>query len=171
MRDKTRPAGIAAIGLGLLAALLFLAGPAAADPNGTNAEDGSVSSGAAQAEDGSVASGAAEAEDGSVSSGCAEAEDDSTASGGICGPKKHHDDHHMKPDHKPEHRAPGKVHHGTGGGGVGGAGPAQAVQTRSLAVTGSTTLPLALAGAALLGLGALMMVLTSDRRRAPLAIR
>ncbi len=167
MRNKTRPAGIAMMGLGLLASLLFLAGPAAADSDslGPNASDGSVTSGSARADNDSVASGDAEARDGSVSSGCASAEDDSTASGGDCRPKPTVPPHH-KPDHKPDHKV--KKHH-RGGGGVGGAAPATAIETRSLAVTGSATGPLTAAGAGLLALGALLVVLTSDRRRASLA--
>jgi len=164
MRSHTKsPARIAMVGLGLLAALFLLASPAGADEDshslGANASDGSVTSGGAIAHDGSTASGESIAIDGSTASGCSIAVDDSTASGGACG--RHHGDEiiiveeHEVVEHVDVH---GVVVHE--------AGVAVPTHSRALALTGTSSGPLAAGAALLIIAGAAMVVLTSDRRRA-----
>ena len=152
MTNKTRAGASVLMALGgLVAAWLLVAGPAGADPTsvGPNAANNSTSSGQGVAINDSTASGDSVAINGSVSSGCSVAVNDSTASGGACHPAA---------------VAPAPSH-------VEAVTPAAAVATpvaaRNLAFTGSaTTGPLALAAAALVALGSLL-VLGSRRRRSP----
>jgi hypothetical protein len=144
MTNKTRAGASVLMALGgLVAAWLLVAGPAGADPTsvGPNAANNSTSSGQGVAINDSTASGDAVAINGSVSSGCAAAVNDSTASGGLC------------------HPAPAPAPAVT---------PAAAVATpvaaQNLAFTGtSTTGPLALAAAAMVALGSVLVV--GSRRR------
>ncbi len=174
MERKTRARGAAAVlfALGsLLAGLMVFAAPASAEDSGTAvadetstasggcvAVDGSVCSGSGFAAHGSTSSGDAVAIDGSVASGCSEAFHDSTASGGACAPQKHEapdKDHHRRP-----HR-----HHGGHGGHVPEAPTATPTGAVELAFTGSSTGPLAAAGAFALALGLVLVALASERRR------
>ena len=151
MTNKTRAGASVLMALGgLVAAWLLVAGPAGADPTsvGPNAANNSTSSGQGVAINDSTASGDSVAINGSVSSGCSVAVNDSTASGGAC---------HPAPAPAPSH--------------VEAVTPAAAVATpvaaRNLAFTGSaTTGPLALAAAALVALGS-VLVLGSRRRQSP----
>lgn len=172
MDRKTRATGasvLIALG-GLLAALLFLAGPAGADESsqrsgeavavdnstasgGCFAAHGSVCSGSGVAIDGSTSSGDAVAVGGSVASGCSVAAHESTASGGECGKG------HRQPPPRP------KVHRDVVGEETETAGVAVATETTELAFTGSSTGPLAAAGFAALALGSLMVFMGSERRR------
>lgn len=187
MDNKTRPVRIALAGVGVLATLLFLAGPswaqaegdggggdATAEENGGGGNGGNGNGGngnggngngdrRVNASDGSVTSGSARAEDGSVSSGCASAEEDSTASGGDC--KRRHDGNGdgRKKDHGKDRD--GKARHAAGHETAGTATPV-GVGGAEFALTGPSTGPLTAVAAALVGLGALLMFLTSDRRRA-----
>jgi hypothetical protein len=186
MERKTRATGasvLIALG-GLLAALMLMAGPAAADghgggghggrghPTGLHSGDavavddstasggcfaahGSVCSGSGVAIDNSTSSGDAVALHGSVASGCSFAAHESTASGGDC-PK----DVHRKPPAPKPH-----VQRGPGVGEAPEAGAAVAVETTELAFTGSPTGLLAGAAAAALALGSLLVFLGSERRR------
>ena len=180
MERKTRARGAAVLfALGtLLAGMMLMASPAGASGHGGHddtsrssgdalaahdstasggcvAAHGSVCSGSGLAVHGSVSSGDAVAVDGSVASGCSAAFHDSTASGGECAPKAH-----AKPDHKPEHRR----HHGHGGH-VAEAPAATPTGAVELAFTGSSTGPLAAAGALALALGLVLVALASERRR------
>ena len=173
MERKTRATGASVlIALGTLAAtVLLLAGPAGAmdDPTSQHSGDaaaidhstasggcvavnGSVCSGSGAAIDHSTSSGSAVAVHGSTSSGCAEAFHHSTASGGNCAPPE------VGPPspHRPE---------GPGVEEVPSAGAATPTAVTSLAFTGSSTGPLAAAGAAALALGIVLLALTSERRR------
>lgn len=141
MTNKTRAGASVLMALGgLVAAWLLVAGPAGADPTsvGPNAANGSTSSGQGVAINGSTASGDSVAINGSVASGCSTAVNDSTASGGVC------------------HPAPAAV--------TPEAAVATPVAAQNLAFTGSaTTGPLALAAAALVALGSLLVA--GSRRR------
>ncbi len=174
MQKRTRATGASVlIALGsLLAGLLLLASPAAADPSsqtsgGSEAINGSVSSGDCLAVNGSVCSGSgvavngstssgdAVAVNGSTSSGCAAAINGSTASGGECADAP-------TPD-RPSRDRPGV----TPGPGPGArpAGVAEATTARGLAFTGSTTGPLMAAAAVAMLLGLMLVTLGSERRR------
>ena len=163
MERKTRARGAAVLfALGsLLVALMAFAAPANAEDSGTAVADetstasggcvavnGSVCSGTGFAANDSTSSGDAVAVDGSVASGCSEAFNTSTASGGACAPEKH------KP--APDHRGPRHVPE---------AGPATPTGAVELAFTGSSTGPLAAAGALALALGLVLVALASERRR------
>ena len=171
MDRKTRATGasvLIALG-GLVAALMLLASPAAADPSSQRSGDavavdnstasggclaahGSVCSGSGVAIDGSTSSGDAVAIGGSVASGCSVAVEGSTASGGECPTAAH------KPP-PPRPKAPVVT------GGEEAAGVATVTETTELAFTGSTTGPLAAAGFAALVLGSLLVLVGSERRR------
>ncbi|MFN2505912.1 MAG: hypothetical protein ABR540_17075 [Acidimicrobiales bacterium] len=172
MTRDTRRAGafLVAVG-GVVAMLALLAGPAAAQTSGDAwAADGSVASGSADARNNSTASGDATARNnstasgdatavnGSTASGCSTAINTSTASGDDC-------DDHKKRDHKD--KDDGKDHDGKGHrpAGIGGATPARAT-TASLALTGSWTAPMAALAALAVALGTVLLLSTSDRRRA-----
>lgn len=128
---------------GLLGSFALLAGPAGAEQSGTAvADDSSVASGNATAVDESTASGDSVAVGGSVASGCSFAEDHSTASGDSC--RRHHDRHH----------GPAPSH-----------GPAKATRVQSLALTGSSSAPMALTAAAFMFVGGALVLLASDRSR------
>jgi hypothetical protein len=146
MTNKTRAGASVLMALGgLVAAWLLVAGPAGADPTsvGPNAANNSTSSGQGVAINDSTASGDSVAINGSVSSGCADAVNDSTASGGAC---------HPAPAPKPLTPE---------------AAVATPVAAHNLAFTGSaTTGPLALAAAALVALGS-VLVIGSRRRQSP----
>jgi hypothetical protein len=177
MERKTRAGASVLIALGTLAAtLLLMAGPAGAgaDPTsqhsggadaidhstasgGCVAAHGSVCSGSGVAIDNSTSSGDAVAVNGSVGSGCSAAFDVSTASGGDCA--RHEVDHRPRRDHE------GHEGEAPEGEGAPSAGPATPTAATSLAFTGSSTGPLAAAGAAALVLGMLLMALSSERRR------
>ena len=175
MERKTRARGAAVLfALGsLLAGLMLFAGPAHAEDSGTAVADetstasggcvavnGSVCSGSGFAADHSTSSGDAVAVDGSVASGCSAAFQDSTASGGACAPEKHEapdDDKHRRPHHR-------QRHHG-GDGHVSEAPTATPTGAVELAFTGSSTGPLAAAGAVALALGLVLVALASERRR------
>jgi hypothetical protein len=191
MERKTRRATGASVLIafgGLVAALMLMAGPAAADahggghggghPTGLRSGDavavhdstasggcfaahGSVCSGSGVAIDNSTSSGDAVALHGSVASGCSVAAHESTASGGDCpgGVRK-------PPAPKPHAPKP-RVQEGAAEAGAEApeAGPAVAVETTELAFTGSSTGLLAGAAAAALALGSLLVFLGSDRRR------
>lgn len=142
-KNKRAMAPILAVLIGLVGALAFLVGPAAAESSGEAwADDDSVASGEAFAQNGSVASGDAVAIDGSVASGCSTAIDDSTASGADCA-RKHHHDHHKAHKH---------------------AGPAKPVSSR-LALTGSSTDGVATMALTALFAGALLVAVATSRRR------
>ncbi|MCA1656347.1 MAG: hypothetical protein LC713_01280 [Actinobacteria bacterium] len=131
-----------------MAACLLLAGPAGADPTsvGPNAANNSTSSGAGVAINDSTASGDSVAINGSVSSGCSVAVNDSTASGGLCHPAP-------APTPTPSVTPAASV--------------ATPVAAQNLAFTGtSTTGPLALAAAALVALGS-VLVMGARRRPSP----
>jgi hypothetical protein len=149
MTNKTRAGASVLMALGgLVAAWLLVAGPAGADPTsvGPNAANNSTSSGQGVAINDSTASGDSVAINGSVSSGCSAAVNDSTASGGAC--------HPVAPAPKPEALTPA-------------AAVATPVAAHNLAFTGSaTTGPLALAAAALVALGS-VLVIGSRRRQSP----
>jgi hypothetical protein len=144
MTNKTRAGASVLMALGgLVAAWLLVAGPAGADPTsvGPNAANNSTSSGQGVAINDSTASGDSVAINGSVSSGCADAVNDSTASGGLCHPA-------------PKPMTPA-------------AEVATPVAAQNLAFTGSaTTGPLALAAAALVAMGS-VLVIGSRRRQSP----
>ena len=137
-KNKRAMAPILAVLIGLVGALAFLVGPAAAESSGDAwADDTSVASGEAFAKNGSVASGEAVAIDGSVASGCSTAIDDSTASGASnCPSERHH-------------------HH---------AGPAKPVSSK-LALTGSSTDGVATMALTALFAGALLVAVATSRRR------
>ncbi|MFN2505911.1 MAG: hypothetical protein ABR540_17070 [Acidimicrobiales bacterium] len=163
MTKHTTRAGMfpAALG-GVVAVLALLAGPASAQTSGdAYAENGSVASGSADARNNSTASGDATAVNGSTASGCSTAINTSTASGDDCDADKKRDHKDDGKDHD------GKDHDGKGHrpAGIGGATPARAT-TASLALTGSWTAPLAVTAAVATGLGLLLLISTSDRRRA-----
>jgi hypothetical protein len=173
MERKTRARGAAVLfALGsLLAGLMVFAAPASAEDSGTAVADetstasggcvavnGSVCSGSGFAANDSTSSGDAVAVDGSVASGCSAAFDNSTASGGACAPAEHEDE---DDGDKPHHRRPPR-HHGDK---VHEAGPATATGAVELAFTGSSTGPLAAAGALALALGLVLVALASERRR------
>ncbi len=146
MTEETRRAGALLLALGVIAAVVALAGPAAASSHGgATATDGSVASGSAHASGGSTASGHSTAIDGSVASGCSTAIDDSTASGGPC--PRHH-----AAVHQPHRPAPAPVHR------VAAPTPAR------LALTGSWTAPMALAATVAVLLGVALVVAGSSRR-------
>ena len=173
MERKTRARGAAVLfALGsLLAGLMVFAGPAHAEDSGTAVADdtstasggcvavnGSVCSGSGHAANDSTSSGDAVAVDGSVASGCSAAFDDSTASGGACAPKHVAEEAPVpgRPHHRPRHH---------GGGGVAEAPTATPTGAVELAFTGSSTGPLAAAGAVALALGLVLVALASERRR------
>jgi hypothetical protein len=173
MERKTRARGAAVLfALGtLLAGLMVFAAPANAEDSGTAVADetstasggcvavnGSVCSGSGFAADNSTSSGDAVAVDGSVASGCSQAFHNSTASGGACAPEKPVAEE--KPDHRRPHHRP--RHHG---GQVSEAPTATPTGAVELAFTGSSTGPLAAAGAVALALGLVLMALASERRR------
>ena len=188
MDTKTRATGasvLTALG-GLVAALMLMAGPAAAEGHGGHggghdptalhsgdakaihdstasggclAAHGSVCSGSGVAIDNSTSSGDAVAVGGSVASGCSTAVHESTASGGDPCPRERGVT--KKVVHKPGPRGHQAGHRPE----VSEAGVAVAVETTELAFTGSSTELLAGAAAAALALGALLVFLGSDRRR------
>lgn len=134
--DKTRPVGIALMAVAFVASLVLLAGPAGANPG--------------SAKNGSVSSGDSDANNASVSSGCANAQSGSTASGGPpCGEQVLVEEVLIVEELVP---APAPV--------------ATANGAKNLAMTGSSTVPLAAGAAGLVLVGGLMMVATTDRRRA-----
>jgi len=161
------------IALGSLAVtFLMLASPAGADTSqnsgGSEAMNGSVSSGtclaannstcsgSGEALDSSVASGDAVAVNGSTASGCSVAVDVSTASGGNCAPTPVTP---TTPTTKPANNRPG------GNIAVTKAGVATPKVTTGLAFTGSSTGPLTAIALVALALGLLLVTLGSDRRR------
>ncbi len=169
MDRKTRATGAAVLfALGsLMAALLVMASPAHAEDSGGAVADetstasgdcvavnGSVCSGSGFAANGSTSSGDAVAVNGSVASGCSVAIDTSTASGGNCAPEEVIVDH--RPPRPEGHRGPR---------GVPTAETARPTGAVELAFTGSSTGPLAAAGAIALALGLLLVGLSSERRR------
>lgn len=144
-KNRRAMAPILAVLIGLVGALAFLVGPAAADehvmsPTASGdalADDTSVASGSAIAKNGSTASGEAVAIDGSVGSGCSTAIDDSTASGASNCPSEH------------------KAHK---------AKPATPVSSK-LALTGSSTDGFATVALTALFAGALLVAVATSRRR------
>jgi hypothetical protein len=180
MERKTRARGAAVLfALGsLLAGLMLFASPASAEESGGAVADetstasggcvavnGSVCSGSGFAANDSTSSGDAVAIDGSVASGCSGAFGGSTASGGACAPEARDDGEpdHRRPPHQPRPRHRGdRV---SEGGGVAEAAPATPTGAVELAFTGSSTGPLAAAGAVALALGLVLMALASERRR------
>ena len=174
MERKTRARGAAVLfALGsLLAGLMVFAGPANAEDSGTAVADetstasggcvavnGSVCSGSGFAANDSTSSGDAVAVDGSVASGCSAAFHDSTASGGACAPKHVQED---KDKDKPDHRRPHQ-RRPHGGGQLSEAPTAVPTGAVELAFTGSSTGPLAAAGALALALGLALVALASRR--------
>jgi hypothetical protein len=172
-RRATTSLGVLLLGLAAAGGLL-LAGPAGAQTSGPGTSGGaratndsvasgtcvavndSVCSGSGTAANDSTASGSAVAVDGSVSSGCATAVNDSTASGAPCPPA-------TTATTRPP--APGGGGGGTGGGGTTAARPATpsaATAGRTLALTGSSTGPLALTGALVVLAGALLVKAARD---------
>jgi len=172
MERKTRARGAAVlVALGsLVAALLVMAAPASAEKSGGAFADdtstasggcvavnGSVCSGDGLAANGSTSSGDAIAVDGSVASGCSAAFNGSTASGGSC-PKPAHKA--VEVEKKKKGPAPGQERAA-----VRQAPTARPTAATELAFTGSSTGPLAAAGALALALGLVLVALTSERRR------
>ncbi|MCA1692642.1 MAG: hypothetical protein LC733_10755 [Actinobacteria bacterium] len=171
MTRDTRRAGAFLVALGgVVAMLVLLAGPAAAQTSGeAYAENGSVASGSADARNNSTASGDADARNGSVASGCSTAVNASTASGDDCDAEK-------KPHHKHDDRGdkcppPSNLVVFSDGSSEcifpeGDDRPRATATRATLALTGSLTGPLALTAALATGLGLLLLISTSDRRRA-----
>ena len=173
MTRDTRRAGAFLVALGSAVTLLaLLAGPAGAQtttttvfptniPAGSTAIDNSVSSGTAYAAHNSTASGDAVAVDNSTASGCADAAHNSTASGDdTCGVTRTPT---TPTTVRPSTPGGGGGATSTGGGTGGGAATASSAR---LALTGSWSGPMLAIAALAMALGAWLLVVASDRRRA-----